>query len=422
MATCKACGAELKPGAKFCENCGARVEVTPTPPAPNPAPAAPAQPTASAPVQSNPTPATPKPATPPPTPPKTPIYTASTPAQPSPEKKPFDKRLLAIPAAIIAVLVIIAAFLLGKGSGKPAESTVATPAPASSEAAKPTEAPAAKPTGSDAGIYLVASLEDEGASMTRDELEAMGMGDWYVELCEDGTGEFYTGEISTLTWKDGKMTITDAGQEMDFIREGDTLSFEDTASGFTMKFTRTDAKPDITASASALTDGGEADGNLYPFDGGNSYDQLLNTTWYGWIRYEHYDGFDSRDYFDTDTYDCWGYIEENSACETYFEVYQDGLPDDPVISMWVKVYDDHIEPVLGSDSWILDTAIPQEESYNFSIYPVNDSIRLLWYPYENDEGQSCSVSFFMRLDGTEWDEANDELPPRYAEYKAALGQ
>ena len=56
------------------------------------------------------------------------------------------------------------------------------------------------------------------------------------------------------------------------------------------------------------------------------------------------------------------------------------------------------------------------------IYPVNDSIRLLWYPYENDEGQSCSVSFFMRLDGTEWDEANDELPPRYAEYKAALGQ
>ena len=51
-----------------------------------------------------------------------------------------------------------------------------------------------------------------------------------------------------------------------------------------------------------MTDGGEEGSTLYHFDGSNSYDQLLNTTWYGWIRYEHYDGFDSRDYFDTDTY------------------------------------------------------------------------------------------------------------------------
>lgn len=422
MATCKACGAELKPGAKFCENCGSRVEVTPAPPAPSSAPAAPAPPTASAPVQSHPAPAAaPKPTTPPPTPPKAPVYAAPAPAQPAPEKKPFDKRLLAIPAAIVAVLVIAAAFMLGKGSSKPAESTAATPAPAASEAAKPTEAPVANPTGSDAGIYLVASLEDEGASMTRDELEAMGMGDWYVELREDGTGEFYTGEVNALTWKDGKMTITDAGEEMDFTVEGDTLSFDDAASGFKMKFTRTDAKPEIDDTA-VLTDGGEDGGTLYPFDGGNSYDQLLNTTWYGWIRYEHYDGFDTRSYFDTDTYDCWGYIEETSTGETYFEVYQDGLSDTPVISMWVDVYDDHIEPILDSDNWVLDAPIPQEEGYNFSIYPVNDSIRLLWYPYENDEGQSCSVSFFMRLDGTEWDEANDELPPRYEEYKAALEQ
>lgn len=27
MATCTQCGAELKPGAKFCENCGAKVSV-----------------------------------------------------------------------------------------------------------------------------------------------------------------------------------------------------------------------------------------------------------------------------------------------------------------------------------------------------------------------------------------------------------
>ena len=41
MATCTQCGAELKPGTKFCENCGAKVSV-PQPaaqPAPAPAPA-----------------------------------------------------------------------------------------------------------------------------------------------------------------------------------------------------------------------------------------------------------------------------------------------------------------------------------------------------------------------------------------------
>lgn len=27
MATCTQCGAELKPGTKFCENCGAKVSV-----------------------------------------------------------------------------------------------------------------------------------------------------------------------------------------------------------------------------------------------------------------------------------------------------------------------------------------------------------------------------------------------------------
>ena len=29
MATCTQCGAELKPGTKFCENCGAKVSVPP---------------------------------------------------------------------------------------------------------------------------------------------------------------------------------------------------------------------------------------------------------------------------------------------------------------------------------------------------------------------------------------------------------
>ena len=32
----------------------------------------------------------------------------------------------------------------------------------------------------------------------------------------------------------------------------------------------------------------------------------------------------------------------------------------------------------------------------------------------------CYVNFYMRIDGDEWDEMWDTLPPRYEEYKATL--
>ena len=54
------------------------------------------------------------------------------------------------------------------------------------------------------------------------------------------------------------------------------------------------------------------------------------------------------------------------------------------------------------------------------LYPYNDHISLFMYDYEGDDGTACAVSFYMRLDGTEWNEELEELPPRYEEYKAAL--
>ena len=145
-----------------------------------------------------------------------------------------------------------------------------------------------------------------------------------------------------------------------------------------------------------------------------------NTNWYGWFRMENYKNVPNRDYFDTDTYDCWGYIGESEDGSHYFEVYCDGMPDDPVITMWVNVYDDHIEPILDGSDWVLDQHIDDSEAYNFNIYPYNDCISLFMYDYEGEDGTACAVSFYMRLDGTEWNEELEELPPRYEEYKAAL--
>ena len=69
---------------------------------------------------------------------------------------------------------------------------------------------------------------------------------------------------------------------------------------------------------------------------------------------------------------------------------------------------------------MLDQNITEDQAYNFYLYPYNDHISLFMYDYEGDDGSACSISFYMRLDGTEWNEELEELPPRYAEYKAAL--
>ncbi len=413
MAICKSCGSELKPGTKFCENCGTRVEVTsavPTTASASPA-SAPSQPIAQTPLpQGGPSSAYSQPIMQDiPQPSMSAPQTSPPPHATAQSGKFLNKRLF---LAIVGLVAIAGVFMLGKRSGKsPEPSTNATSA--TTESTKATEAPA---TQTDAGIYIIDTMQIGETVVARSELEEAGMGNWYVELRKDGTGEIYIGEVASLTWADGKIILQDVDETEDltFTRKDAVLSITGMENDLTLNLKRADAKPDITAELAAASDNGEN------YNYGNTYDTLLNTTWYGWIRYENYNGVENRSYFDTDTYDCWGYIEESSDGRPYFEVYKDGDSENAVISMWVNVYDDHIEPILDDECWVIDTSIPADEAYNFYIYPYDNSIQLLWYSYENDNGQSCSVSFFMRLDGTEWDETYDELPPRYDEYKAAL--
>ena len=204
-------------------------------------------------------------------------------------------------------------------------------------------------------------------------------------------------DFVTFQWKDGSFyALTDPDTPaMTYTREGDLLTIE--FDGMTMVFKRSDTKPEIDP---ALLDGGD-DFDPDDSDGPNEPDPPYT-------------------YDDGNTYDCWGYIGETSDGSHYFEVYRDGMPDDPVITMWVNVYDDHIEPILDGSDWVLDQNITEDQAYNFYLYPYNDNISLFMYDYEGNDGTACAVSFYMRLDGTEWNEELEELPPRYAEYKAAL--
>ena len=544
MATCTQCGAELKPGTKFCENCGAKVCVPQTPaqpaavPQPTPAPA-PVPPTPQQPA--TPPPGTPRYASPPPqsTPPDAP--NAVTPPPPDgtvgnpygnvapggkpPRRRPpmFPKRMILLAIPVVFLLMIIVTMISGSlRTGKPnaadpnqgtwtvtrAETggfsreigtafgsgftldlndkgkCVATVAgtkaygkwtlngdvlqldcsgltctgtlknglitltdvqgqgvtlylvKAGTVEQQPTDGgdtTQTTPTDTDVGIYVLESSSDSEYTLSKDELALVDMEDFYIELRADGTGETYMEEFVSFEWKNGNFyALTDPNTPaMTYTREGDLLTIE--FDGMTMVFKRSDTKPEIDRSALEGTeeptdgdgwlDGTEGTDGIeppYSYDDGNTYDDLGNTNWYGWFRMENYKNVPNRDYFDTDTYDCWGYIGETSDGSHYFEVYRDGMPDDPVITMWVNVYDDHIEPILDGSDWVLDQHIVDSEAYNFNIYPYNDCISLFMYDYEGDDGTACAVSFYMRLDGTEWNEELEELPPRYDEYKAAL--
>lgn len=50
------------------------------------------------------------------------------------------------------------------------------------------------------------------------------------------------------------------------------------------------------------------------------------------------------------------------------------MPDDPVITMWVNVYDDHIEPILDGYDWVLDQNITESDAYKFNLYRVTTAL------------------------------------------------
>ena len=520
MATCTQCGAELKPGTKFCENCGAKVCVpqTPTQPAavPQPTPApAPVPPTPQQPA--TPPPDAPNVITPPP-----PGGTGGNPygnvapgGKPKRPRAPMTpKRIILIAIPVIFLLMIIVTMISGSiRTGKPNASDPnqgtweATYAEVGGSVTQVEDAfgsgflmdlndkgkcvvtvdgtksygkwtlnggafqldcgglsctgtlqdeiltlndvqgqgvtlyfvksgstmqqpldgdkmtqpldgdkmtqDAAAGSDTDVGIYVLESSSDSEYTLSKEELALVDMEDFYIELREDGTGETYMEDFVTFQWKDGNFyALTDPNTPaMTYTREGDLLTIE--YDSMTMIFKRSDTKPEIDP---ALLNGGDD----FDPDDGNTYADLGNTSWYGWFRMENYKNVPNRDYFDTDTYDCWGYIGESEDGSHYFEVFRDGMPDAPVITMWVNVYDDHIEPILDGYDWVLGQNITESDAYKFNLYPYNDSISLFMYDYEGEDGTAYAVSFYMRLDGTEWNEELEELPPRYEEYKAAL--
>ena len=199
MATCTQCGAELKPGTKFCENCGAKVCVPQTPaqpaavPQPTPAPA--------------PVPPTPQqPATPPPGGTVgNPYGNVASGGKPPRRRVPLSpKRLILLAIPVVFLLMIIVTMISGSlRTGKP---NAADPNQGTWKATRAETGGSTREIGTAFGSGFTLDLNDKGKCVAT-VAGTKAYGKW--TLSGDTLQLDCSGLTCTGTLKNGLITLTD---------------------------------------------------------------------------------------------------------------------------------------------------------------------------------------------------------------------
>lgn len=148
----------------------------------------------------------------------------------------------------------------------------------------------------------------------------------------------------------------------------------------------------------------------------------IPSLWYGVAIFSDAEGFDYSDY----KYDVWGIFEKDESGRPYFEVWLDeefsssfllSTYIDPADSMWYK-------PSIGeNDGWL----IVDPKSDDYEILSEDDEWGLMaqyldgsldiYHSFFGLDGGYADARFFLREEGTAWNEINDPLPPSYEAYK-----
>ncbi len=134
------------------------------------------------------------------------------------------------------------------------------------------------------GYFVIESMEEDGESITKEDLKAAGMDAdaFYLVMEADGTGYLAIPDEDTefFTWADGRIKSGD--YELPYTVDGDTMTLED--DGAKMVFTRSNgeppAKPAVTSDNSKKADlekinseeaeNGETSEEVTPLDGDNT--------------------------------------------------------------------------------------------------------------------------------------------------------
>lgn len=247
-------------------------------------------------------------------------------------------------------------------------------------------------------------------------------------------GENFTGTVTFLgmeeamegTIKDGVMEVTYGDMKLRFVKEGVEAPTGGTPSaGNAGTGDNTQNAAGVTGVNDNVTVAGSlVDAFSGAVPGGSAVTAVIEnpSTWYGWLALTDFWGIDQEE----DYYDAWAYINTDSTGKPYFEVFQDGDSENAFLSMYMTIEENGtcIMPDIGEkDAWTVDTYLDAADAEEYQAFLYDDGTLVLSYDYTRYDGSyGCTVTMCFRVDGTQWDEENDLLPPRYEEYKAALAQ
>lgn len=268
---------------------------------------------------------------------------------------------------------------------------------------------------SGADYFVIQSMTQGGETSDKDTLALIGFAEDYVLLYPDGRADLkYFGLPFMASWKEGEITLPGMGV-IAYTIAGDELSLEPEAGTRLVYLRSADAPPAALTQTTDVSGGGEGEFFVSPT---TSFE--LESYWYGTAIISNFTP-KSQAAESEGTYDVWGYIGKGSNGRIFFEIYDDSnLQSEPLLSLYVDLYGDYMQADIGrEDAWLFDIYLDEDAEDFFSPMLINGAMHMEYYC--TGENIAFDITFFLREDGTPWDEANDLLPPGYDEYKASLG-
>ncbi len=300
------------------------------------------------------------------------------------------------------------------------------------------------------GSYELDSATIDGTDYTYEQLDSYGMAKGtFLKFNADGTGELGLSgeEPESFTYDEatGGITFDSDGSTAIFTVEGDKVTLDYEEAGMTMVFVPEDAAGSLSSSGSStgastganagagdffngITVAATMDDAFAGAGGGISSGAsgfvsptnaiTLGKMWFGTMQ--DTDSTDNNDY----EKDIIASIAAARDGRAFIEVYTDSsMSDDSLqLSMYVNLNNDGFTADIGDkDAWIFSQYLTKDDEKYFSPTLKNGAL-MMTYPYtDKEDGHTCTVTFFLREDGTPWDEENDPLPPSYGRYKEAIG-
>ena len=295
------------------------------------------------------------------------------------------------------------------------------------------------------GSYELDSATIDGTDYTYEQLDSYGMAKGtFLKFNADGTGELGLSgeEPESFTYDEatGVITFDSDGSTAIFTVEGDNVTLDYEEAGMTMVFVPEDAAGSLSSTGSStganagagdffngITVAATMDDAFAGAGGGISSGAsgfvsptnaiTLGKMWFGVMQVT--DSTDNKDY----EKDIIASVAATRDGRAFIEVYTDSsMSDDSLqLSMYIILNDDRFAADIGDkDAWVFDRYLTEDDAAYFSPVLENGALDMYYHYEDPDDDYACNVRFFLREDGTPWDEENDPLPPSYDRYKEAI--